>query len=676
MNLQRLTISNFKGIQSLTIEPRGQNVRIYGDNETGKTTICDAYTWLLFGKNSDNAAKFSTKTLDTRKLEYYVEAEFNTNSPFPLTLRRHIKEKWRVVEGEEVFAGDTTEYTINGVPKSETEYKAFIKELCPEELFRTVTDPFYLADPKEWQRLRGKLLELCALPNDEKLMQGKYAVLPSVLRNINIDEYRKKAARDKKALQQEIDGIQPSITQAEALRRPTTDIAAAKSELELLTTRKNELLNKIAQMKNFSESAHIEKSVAEARAELSECNSRMNTARMEFEKASDQQSILAGIDNCNSAIAALKFSLNSYESSKARLQADTTAMIAQKDELLAEYNRINDSIWQGDTACPTCNQQLPYEKIAAAKSKFAADKQRQLDEIVARGKSLAASISKSEETIEDTDTKIKALVEQLENEKARLNQLMASKSAIIAFDTTDTFITLATESQAMRGKISTLESQLNSITSDVFARCADAQNEANEIDRKSKELNTLIAAEAFNIDIDKQIAALENRNAELYSLMDDLDGNIALCDDYCAMKNELLENAVNDMFSFVQFRLFENNKVADGGKECCIPTHNGTPYSDCSLSTKIRIGLEIIKVFSEATGFHAPIIVDNAECATSLPTLQSQVIETIVAEQKCVCGGSTGNKQQNKLWKCKRCGMEFEKAIKVEVHAESIREVA
>ena len=45
MRLISLKLRNFKGIRSLDLEVNGQDLRIYGDNAAGKTTILDAFTW-------------------------------------------------------------------------------------------------------------------------------------------------------------------------------------------------------------------------------------------------------------------------------------------------------------------------------------------------------------------------------------------------------------------------------------------------------------------------------------------------------------------------------------------------------------------------------------------------------------------------------------------------------
>ena len=64
ITIQRLTLANFKGCHSLTLDFQGRDCSIYGDNATGKTTVYDAFCWLLFGKDSSGAAKFDIKPLD------------------------------------------------------------------------------------------------------------------------------------------------------------------------------------------------------------------------------------------------------------------------------------------------------------------------------------------------------------------------------------------------------------------------------------------------------------------------------------------------------------------------------------------------------------------------------------------------------------------------------------
>lgn len=49
MKLLELRLENFKGIRQITFSPGGHGATVFGDNGTGKTTLADAYFWLLNG---------------------------------------------------------------------------------------------------------------------------------------------------------------------------------------------------------------------------------------------------------------------------------------------------------------------------------------------------------------------------------------------------------------------------------------------------------------------------------------------------------------------------------------------------------------------------------------------------------------------------------------------------
>ena len=59
IKIKKLVLENFKChkslnlcFESITTDGRIYNASIYGDNASGKTSIYDALTWLLFGKDS------------------------------------------------------------------------------------------------------------------------------------------------------------------------------------------------------------------------------------------------------------------------------------------------------------------------------------------------------------------------------------------------------------------------------------------------------------------------------------------------------------------------------------------------------------------------------------------------------------------------------------------------
>ena len=52
MKLKKLRLKNFKGLRDYTLTPGGEDLEVYGQNASGKTTLFDSFCWLLFGKDS------------------------------------------------------------------------------------------------------------------------------------------------------------------------------------------------------------------------------------------------------------------------------------------------------------------------------------------------------------------------------------------------------------------------------------------------------------------------------------------------------------------------------------------------------------------------------------------------------------------------------------------------
>ncbi len=126
MKLIRMALENFKGIKKAEFNFGGYDTNIYGANGTGKTTVYDAFTWLLFGKSSEERANFSPKTITkdgaAHGLEHSVECDIEIDG-ITTTFKRSFHEVYKKTRGsaEALLSGHTTDYWINGVPKREKE---------------------------------------------------------------------------------------------------------------------------------------------------------------------------------------------------------------------------------------------------------------------------------------------------------------------------------------------------------------------------------------------------------------------------------------------------------------------------------------------------------------------------------------------------------------------------
>lgn len=171
MKLLRLTLDNFKGTKHFSLDlPEGCSAAVYGENGTGKTTLADAWCWLLFGVDSKGQSDsknggFQVSTKGTSGLDYSVSAVIEVDGRTH-TLRRVYREEFSRKNGESE-KGQTknhTDYYLDDTPlKTKKQYDAFIDTLFPSrEIGRALTIPSYFPGELEPNARRELLLKLFA----------------------------------------------------------------------------------------------------------------------------------------------------------------------------------------------------------------------------------------------------------------------------------------------------------------------------------------------------------------------------------------------------------------------------------------------------------------------------------------------------------------------------------
>lgn len=211
IQINTLTLENFKCHSHLRLEPMGKSFAICGDNATGKTSVYDAFVWLLFGKDSLGTAEksFDVKPLDEwglvrdRNAITAVEAELLVDGE-PLTLRRTFRENWTKRRGsrEAVFEGNVSDYFVDGLPLRKSAYDAAVRKLIPEELFRMLTSVTHFAAAMKWQDRRSILFDLAGALSDREILEksSDFAGLAKEMGKKTLSEYRDKLQKKKKEL--------------------------------------------------------------------------------------------------------------------------------------------------------------------------------------------------------------------------------------------------------------------------------------------------------------------------------------------------------------------------------------------------------------------------------------------------------------------------------------------
>ena len=640
LKLISLKLRNFKGQRDFLFEPNGKNASVFGDNGTGKTTLMDAFSWLLFDKDSTGKKDFAIKTLDENNepihgLEHEVDGVLDVDGK-RITLRKVYREVYTKKRGstQKEFTGHTTDYFVDDVPVKKGEYEATVANIADESIFKLLTSPTYFNEQMDWKKRRELLLEVCGDLTDEQVIasNAKLAKLTEILNGREVEKHRDVIKAQMKKINEEIEKIpvrisetqlgMPDISGIEKDELPQ-DIAALQKDLQ---AKQQEL----ARIQSGGEIAEKKRQLAEAEAEiLRKQNEARTKADAEVAKKRAEQNIL--LQKWQNIEINLSKHENSIKVNEIAIQTAETKAV-QLRARWKEESAKQFTIEQEDV-CPACGQAIPEEHLAEARQKaeeqFNVEKAGKLIAINAEGKSIIGSINATKEENQNALLKIKELraeFEESRKEYAAIQQEIGKLQQPNA-DAID----VTADAIAEKAK---LEQDISNLQLGNEPKIAKVQG---EIDGINADIAILQAVQAKVEQYDKdtaRIAELQAQEKVLATEYERLDGELYLCELFTKTKVEAMEGNINSKFKFARFKMF--NQLVNGGIEpCCETIYNGVPYSSgLNSGHRIIVGMDIIRTLSEHYGFIAPIWVDNAESVVQLPEMEAQVIRLVVSGEE------------------------------------------
>lgn len=622
--IQSMKLLNFCGIQSLEIQPDGADLSIFGDNATGKTTIANAFAWLVTGKNASGTADFDPAPLDgsnakIHNLETSVMVKFTNGTEY----RRVLTETWAKKRGEVTaqLTGTKTAYYKDDVPLKEKEFNADVDSLFGgAEQFRMLTAVGYFPAVMDWKARRKLLLEMCGDVRDEDVIAStpEISELPELLNGHTVDDFLKVAKSRKTALKKELDTIPARITENENAAGgalTASEISAVEAEISMLEQREKDIAAKI--------SACNTPSAAEERRNAL----RQELERRRTEYLSDYNKRVSAYNSRLAELTEKRDELYSERSpllvKKSSLPRQIEEMRKQRNKLQAECAEIRAREYTGGDTCPCCGQKLPPEQIEKAVAEFNLRKSEELSAIAAKAKTTCHKdmIAALESELEGLEPKVNALNQKCDLIDLEIENRRNSKP-VSNFESTAEYAELTAQIAAVKD---TGETQVP----------ANLLNSQKDIaDRLSAAKEKLYKARAAQ-DIRKRIAELEAQQKSLAEEYATCEKGEYFCEQFIRAKVSLLDERINSRFRTLRFKLFHEQQ--NGGlQEICkvlIPCDSGlVEYEKANSAARINAGIEIVNVLGEYFGVRLPVFCDNAESVTALTPSDGQAIRLIVSE--------------------------------------------
>lgn len=636
--IKQLHLTNFKGVSDLTVDFNDTITTISGRNGLGKTTIFDAFTWLLFGKDSKERKAFDLKTYDTNgktipRIPHEVSGVLDVDGE-EITLCRKFNEKWTKKRGtsEEVFTGNEEERLYNDVPMSLKDWNEKINGICPEQVFKFITNPLYFTAQKTDVQ-RTMLLRMAGDVSDEAIAAENvdFKELLGQLTGKTMDEYKREIGAKKKRIKAELDAIPERIDErkrdmpdAEDWDALTKQLADKQAEVDAIDEQLNDAAAKA--------SAANEERMAVTR-ELNDVKLKIQQRAFAVKEqvTEDYRKQLSGQNKLVNDVRDKQLTLGRIVSNIDSKNKELAECSAKRERMIAEWKEINGRsivFDENDFVCPTCHRRFEIDEIESKQAEmtenFNAQKAADLADNNKRGKAnsewmsaLKASIDNDKQELDKVDADIKAL-----KGKPLYGKTLAEPDATPTIEADAEYNALQTRATELA---KALEAE-KPVTDN--SELIDKKNAlANDID----DIKTRLGKREYIDKNNKRIAELEKehkRNAEELAQLERIEFTMM---QFAKARIAAVEDKINGMFQIVKFKMFDT-QINGGEVETCEATIDGVPFNMLNNAARYIAGLDIINAICKYEGISAPVVIDNAEAINNLPHVDSQMIALYVSD--------------------------------------------
>lgn len=631
IKLSWISVENFKKL-TYRLDAGGDPVLLAGRNGTGKTTLADAFFWLLTDSDSDQQTKFNLLELDengepVNKQDAVVEAELFVGSK-ALRLKKIYKQKWTTKRGsaKAELTSHTTDHYFDQVPVSKTKFGKKLADIIDPDIIRSICDVHFFCGRLKPEKRREILMEIAGQVSDAEICEKNNAKdLLDLLGDKTPEELKKILSLEMREVKKSLDRLPERIDELRKMmpdvegREEGKVIASIATLQEQIDAEKNEILAIKAGV-----------SVSEKQKKLTEMQIEATkvAAALQDEYGGKQHKLLEKIDGIKRDRERLQAELRACGDAIAYAEKQVEDYTIEKARLIEKWQDISGQEFEPAETCFACGQILGNEAVANQQAEFNLKKSEKLKPIDERGRWLSGEIQRMNEEI---------AVKKLDAK--RIDKDMAGKLDVIAdfenqIKALDSEKALAIENRtaSINVSISQLQDEIREQQADIAPAIESAENRLSELE---KEKGGLEEIKLEFVQAEKCTRRIEERQQQLKETgkaYEEIERKLNLLDEFSTWKSSYIEQNVNGKFTLTRWKLFEQ-QVNGGVREICEATKDGVPYSsDLNTGSRINVGLDVIQALQKHYQITMPVWIDNAESVTDWQVeLDGQMIKLAAA---------------------------------------------
>ena len=645
----------------------GKKTRVSGKNGSGKSTILNAVTETLTGKNADGTQPDNVRPIvDGQEVEGVdvVRTVTLDIDGKETEIKKITKQKRERVDGvmQYVPGSNVNSYAVDGISFNQKKLDEFISEnICTPETLLACCNPNAFLSLKSTTDMRAFLEKMAGFDLNEyiKSLGAEFSEVDEITKGHPIEQVQK-------TLNKQLTDQKKATTKAETEWKyeKAKAVDSGEDDVTRLTEQKVSYENQIAILDEQEKSlddvmlAYDQKSkdILDLKFEQSEVVRKANEGLVQQRKTLDCE-IFSLNQDMKSAENSLRMAEMDLRHANMGVERHTADVKKAQEDWKAyserEYPEENlerikaEEFDENSLICPTCGQDLPEEqaeKIRAdfeqkkakrikdeedVKTAFYESKDKKLTEITESGNKAATDLkeakkaqAEAERKVTELKQKITSLAMEIQQKQTELSKLPESVNLSDNAEYQKITAEIEQAEAALHG-MNNGSQQRREITdkrNGFIRECAKIDAEINNIQRKKQ---------AHEEDVEKLYQAFRESSQKEADILRKRD----ILRNFSIQKNARIAELVNPNFTQFQF-VFTDETQSGEIIETCKLMKDGIEYKNLNYSDQLLCRIDLVRGFQKINGLSLPIFADNAESLNSwrLPETGRQMVFLEVTE--------------------------------------------
>lgn len=640
VKIKSLSIADWRA-QTRTYDMFGDKTVFRGRNGTGKSTLLDAFLWVMCGvdaQDKTNYRLFDSERELTPENAIPAVAELTLDvDGMEYKFKRTAKQSWTRKRGSAEYtkdASDEYKFYVDDLAISAKAYWERISALlAPVDKLKLMLNVRYY-QLLDWKQMRRQFADMVGVI-DESELQGDYSSIKPLM-----EQYKGKIDDVMEWLRQQINPLKSTLNRIDSEIQGMHNALPDTSECAAAETQAEEIKAQIAEVDKAimglgeANKPLVEKRNAELKA-IKDKEFEFDTYRNDYttilmepiheleKQIKDVEKTNRKIEQYNRGVEMQRANINH------QIQVANQQVNFLEEELVrlrARKDEIKSRVFDSEMTCPICGQPMPENIVAESRDKFYAKRDSDLKDCVDRGVKTLEQQQKQVNLIADLNMQIEQLPElrTFVSATERKAQKSEMESQLIPFENTEQY-------KDMRRIIDDMKASLTVIPE---VDATELQAEKERLQSEWKECIQITARQGIYDRGMSDIAAKEAEKSKTGTELARLEGLLATCIERNREWASIVRNRANKYLTVCRVEMVELAKSGDIVDTCTVIIDGVDANGTSNTANKVKAGIDIANAFQKNYGLCLPLIIDNAEQITSdnMPDVDNQLIMTFVDE--------------------------------------------